>query len=53
MHFLFSFIHLNKLSHSNAWPDTANKYIKPLLKSNEILPENFKPISDFKLEIIG
>ena len=30
-----------------------NKYIKTRLNSNKILSENFKPISDIKLEIIG
>ena len=30
-----------------------NKYIKTLLNSNKILSENFKPISDIKLEIIS
>ena len=30
-----------------------NKYIKTLLNSNKILSENFKTISDIKLEIIG
>ena len=30
-----------------------NKYIKTLLNSNKILSENFKQISDIKLEIIG
>ena len=50
---IFFFFHLNKLSHNNAWPGTACKYIKTLLNSNKILSQNFKPISGIKLEIIG